>query len=284
MQKYNELQQFTWNQQKGLTHDAWRFYHKNGFLVVNHFVAEQTCQKLKKQAFKIAQDQQQQETVVFSTTHRQHDKSRYFMESANDIRCFYEELAVAKDGALTKQKQQAINKIGHALHRFDPVFKQFVEGNSIKQLISQLPLVSPKMIQSMVIFKQPYIGGEVGCHQDATFLYTEPSSVIGLWFALEDATVDNGCLHAIPGGHQQGLAMRYCNQNGEMQMVELQNIQWELNAAIPLEVKQGSLIILHGLLPHFSEQNYSSRSRLALTFHLIDTQCNYLADNWLQSV
>ena len=46
----------------------------------------------------------------------------------------------------------------------------------------------------MYIFKQPHIGGEVGCHQDATFLYTDPITVTGFWFAIEDATLENGCL------------------------------------------------------------------------------------------
>ncbi len=57
----------------------------------------------------------------------------------------------------------------------------------------------------MYIFKQPLIGGEVGCHQDATFLYTDPMTVTGFWFAIEDATLDNGCLWAAPGGHRGPL-------------------------------------------------------------------------------
>ena len=40
----------------------------------------------------------------------------------------------------------------------------------------------------MYIFKQPRIGGEVVCHQDSTFLYTEPESAIGFWLAIEDQT------------------------------------------------------------------------------------------------
>jgi phytanoyl-CoA hydroxylase len=55
----------------------------------------------------------------------------------------------------------------------------------------------------MYIFKQPGIGGEVGCHQDATFLYTDPITVTGFWFAIEDATLENGCLWAAPGGHRE---------------------------------------------------------------------------------
>ena len=67
----------------------------------------------------------------------------------------------------------------------------------------------------MYIFKPPEIGGEVLCHQDATYLHTEPASVVGLWFALEDATCENGCLWALPGGHKQGLKSRF-RRDGEV--------------------------------------------------------------------
>ena len=61
----------------------------------------------------------------------------------------------------------------------------------------------------MYIFKQPKIGGEVACHQDSTFLYNEPINIAGLWLALEDATIENGCLWAIPAGHGLGLKSRW---------------------------------------------------------------------------
>ena len=70
---------------------------------------------------------------------------------------------------------------------------------------ADLGLVDALALQSMYIFKQPHIGGEVGCHQDATFLYTDPMTVTGFWFAIEDATLENGCLWAAPGGHRGPL-------------------------------------------------------------------------------
>ena len=57
--------------------------------------------------------------------------------------------------------------------------------------------------------QQPRIGGEVRPHQDSTFLRTEPPSVVGLWWALEDSTRQNGCLWALPGIHTQGVARRF---------------------------------------------------------------------------
>ena len=44
-------------------------------------------------------------------------------------------------------------------------------------------LTKPLLLQSMMIFKHAHIGGEVNCHQDSTFLYTEPMSVVGIWLA-----------------------------------------------------------------------------------------------------
>lgn len=53
--------------------------------------------------------------------------------------------------------------------------------------------------------QQPGIGGVVGPHQDGTFLYTQPQSVTGFWWALEDCTTENGCLWAVPGSHNCAL-------------------------------------------------------------------------------
>ena len=51
----------------------------------------------------------------------------------------------------------------------------------------------------MYIFKQPRIGDKVIPHQDGSYLYTEPLKVVGIWIALEDCTLENGCLQFIPG-------------------------------------------------------------------------------------
>ena len=51
----------------------------------------------------------------------------------------------------------------------------------------------------MLIFKQPFVGGEVVPHQDSCFVATDPLSCVGIWLALEDATRENGCLWTLPG-------------------------------------------------------------------------------------
>ena len=56
-------------------------------------------------------------------------------------------------------------------------------------------------------WQQPGIGGEVVPHQDNSFLYTDPPTCTGLWLALEDATITNGCLWAIPGSQKSNILL-----------------------------------------------------------------------------
>ena len=180
---------------------------------------------------------------VFTTREQSRTTDDYFLGSANDIRFFFEEDAFDKYGRLRQDKQQSINKIGHAQHRLDPIYRAFSEELALSELVRKAGIDQPLALQSMHIFKQPRIGGEVGLHQDATFLYSEPLSVLGLWFALEDATVDNGCLWALPGAHRLGLERRYHRSGQSFAFEELTSITWPDEDAVPLEVEAGTLIV-----------------------------------------
>ena len=146
--------------------------------------------------------------------------------------------------------------------------------------MDKLGVQDPLLLQSMYIFKQAHIGGEVTCHQDSTFLRTEPLSCVGFWFALQDATLENGCLHVIPGRPKLKQHFHYRDQ--ELTMDILDDSPWPMEKAIPLEVPQGTLVVLDGLLPHFSGANCSAQSRHAYTLHIISGASHYPADNWLQ--
>jgi phytanoyl-CoA hydroxylase len=259
-------------------------YERDGFLVIENFAGHEECERLKRRAEELVRDFDPRGVVsIFSTREQTRSSDDYFLDSGDKVRFFFEEDAFAPDGGLRYDKRRSINKIGHALHDLDPVFDAFSRRTELAAVCADLGYAEPLLLQSMYIFKQPNIGGEVTCHQDATFLYTAPPSVTGFWFALEDATQDNGCMWAIPGGHKLGLKKRFVRAAGGGTKFEtLDDSPWPESMQAPLEVSQGAMIILHGLLPHLSYVNRSSKSRHAYTLHVIDGACEYPADNWLR--
>ena len=259
-------------------------YNEHGFLVLEDFADHGSCDRLRNRAEELVREFDPAEVVsIFSTREQNRLTDEYFLNSGEKIRFFFEENAFLPDGQLRFEKEKSINKIGHALHDLDPVFDHFSRSQKVRDVAAAIGLANALLVQSMYIFKQPNIGGEVTCHQDSTFIYTEPTEIAGLWFALEDATKENGCLWAIPGGQKRGLKSRWLRSPEDRMEFQVFDAEpWPEDELIPLEVAKGSLILLHGLLPHRSLENRSDRSRHAYTLHLIPADASYPADNWLQ--
>lgn len=258
-------------------------FERNGYLIMPGFADNTACDALQERmADLVLAFEPGEVATIFSTTEKTHAQDAYFLESGDKIRFFFEEEAFDERGQLRQEKEASINKVGHALHDLDPVFDRFSRAPALAELAKEVGLRAPLLLQSMYIFKQPRIGGEVICHQDATFLHTEPLSVVGFWFALEDATKENGCLWALPGGHKGPLRSRFVRHDQGTKMLALDPTPLPTEGLVPLEVERGSLIVLHGLLPHWSAPNRSKSSRHAYALHVIDGDTTYNQDNWLQ--
>ncbi len=261
------------------------FFHNNGYLLLPQFKQASEVAALRQWAVDVvdAFDASRVKSI-FTTQDQSRTVDDYFMTSATNISCFFEEEAFDAAGQLKQPKAQSINKIGHAMHDLDPLVSAFSRGPKLAALAHSLGLAQPQIWQSMVIFKQPRIGGEVGWHQDATFFETDPITVTTFWFALEDATLQNGCLWVQPGGHRGPLRERFVKTQGNRAAMEsIETAPWPTEqSAVPLEAKAGDLILLHGLLPHYSAPNRSPRSRMAFTLHVTDASSAYSPRNWLQ--
>ena len=265
-----------------LNKEMLNFWNDNGYLIIEDFKTHQECDELIQRSKELIEEQDfNNQQSVFDTVSQSHNDDNYFLESGDKIRFFFEEKANLDEENVKTNKQYIVNKIGHALHDLDDKFIAFSKNEQLDQIARAIGFQDPLLLQSMYIFKQPKIGGEVVCHQDSTFLITEPESTVGFWFALEDANKDNGCLQVASGGHKGPLRKLFKRENNQMKMEELSNEPFPETDTF-VEVKKGTLVLLHGRLPHYSCENKSPNSRHAYTIHAIDGKSKYLDYNWLQ--
>jgi phytanoyl-CoA hydroxylase len=267
-----------------LTPEMVEAYRQAGVLILEDFVSREACAELRARTQELVDEFDPAEVHgVFSTTSQEQLNDAYFIESGGEIRFFLENDAFDDAGQLRDTKENCLNKMGHAMHDLDPVFEKFSHSAALAEIVNRLGNSDPAIIQSMYIFKPPRIGGEVVCHQDSTYIYTEPESCIGFWFALEDATTENGCMHFIPGQHKEPLKARnYRSGENSLTTEVLDSDPWPEHRKVAAPARAGTLVIFDGRSPHMSGPNVSDKSRHAYTLHIIDQRCHYPAENWLQ--
>ena len=108
--------------------------------------------------------------------------------------------------------------------------------------------------------KPPFHGAEKPWHQDtAYFDYTPLGGVIGVWIALDEATVENGCMQVIPGSHLDGPAKHY-----HVRDCQLEDGGVRVDRAVVVPLKPGGALFFSGLIHHGTPPNTSGDRRRAL--------------------
>ncbi|EPE05653.1 phytanoyl- dioxygenase [Ophiostoma piceae UAMH 11346] len=304
---------------QGLTPEQVASFERDGYLIVPDALPPAALDALLKETQRLLEEDFTLEghpLTKFQTggdDGEEHVGDEYFLGSGDQVRFFLEENAFnPATGKLSKPKERAVNKIGHYLHALNPVFaditkstpssEKFAGSVPVAPIARSLGFRDPRCLQSMIICKQPEIGGAVPPHQDSTFLYTDPPSAVGFWYALEDATATNGCLSFWPGSHKTapvrnrlmrkaGGGTHITPNPGPQFPTELQspaNViepsdEDDASKYVMGEVKAGSLVLIHGNTLHKSEKNLSDKGRIIYTFHVIEGEGTvYDEKNWLQ--
>ena len=252
-------------------------YSQNGYLVLPNMISHFEIAKLKRRAFEHIESWKPTSHPIFTTDQASRVFDDYFMKSAYHISFFLEESVKPP----VTDKHNSINKIGHALHDLDNLFRKFSYRSEFKKIFQDLGYAKPQIVQSQYILKAPKIGGYVKAHQDNSYIITEPKSCTGIWVALEDAGQNNACLYAVPGSHSIGTRVLWQKmKNGEMKYSN--SYEYSMEGGVCLEVKAGTVILLNGDLVHWSDQNLSDKSRHAYTMHVVEGEFKWSEKNWLQ--
>jgi phytanoyl-CoA hydroxylase len=260
-------------------------FRAQGFLLLENVFSPTDIESVRSAALQIVDGfDATRHRSVFTTRDRDTGRDEYFLQSAEAVYCFLEEGAVDENGELNRPKELAINKIGHAMHDLVPEFTAFCRLPIIGKVLRDIGYHTPVLWQTMYIFKQPGIGGEVRWHQDASYLNSSAPGVTGIWIAIEDATRDNGCLWMRPGQHHSPLReiyeMDWSSRTGRL--TALDDTPWSTGEAVAVEVAAGSAVLFHDHMPHFSSENRSDRSRHAFTLHVAESGADWSPKNWLQ--
>jgi len=297
-----------------------QFFDRNGFIHIPGFAGESEINGMKQQMEDLANKEWDPaaKTSVFRTDHGQtkaQGSDDYFLSSASRVHFFAEKDATNDDGSLKPEfannKMAALNKAGHAMHIIPGAFRDYTTSKKVKDLVRELGWKDPIIPQSMYIFKQAKVGGEVTSHQDSTFLFTEPrQTCLGLWLALDESTLENGCLWVRPGSHKEPVRRKFIRNpahfgveaiqsrrnealgdTSQPQMVfeqlveDADTVPWEGklpegsfprceglfgNGFLPVQCKSGDLLAFCGELDHLSLPNCSEKQRHTFQLHLVD--------------
>lgn len=157
----------------------------------------------------------------------------------------------------------------HFPHKLSLKMRDMLSHPAIVQALTTVVAPDVKCMQSMLFLKAAGKPGQAW-HQDEDYIPTRDRSLIGAWIALDDATVENGCLWVIPSSHKPGVLWKQ-EWHGDKSFdcsFESRGFPYTTADEVPVEVKRGSIVFFNGYTLHRSLPNRAkSGFRRALVNH-----------------
>ena len=226
-----------------ITQSGIESYQQNGFLIVENAINKELVNQIKKETLRI------------------------FKGELGNIDGIKENNTSVSDYDILK-KYLCI----HFPHKLSDLIKQTLVHPSITNILTKIIGPDVKAMQSMLFVKGPGKRGQ-SWHQDEYYIPTRDRSLTGVWIALDDADLNNGCMWMIPGSHRPAIIYPKEKYTGK-EFAESQSINVSsdlLKKRLPVVVKAGSVVFFDGYILHSSGRNRSTdRFRRALVFHYMN--------------
>ena len=169
---------------------------------------------------------------------------------------------VAVEGMSPEEKQDYVRKFMSFVD-YDERLNELAHHPLLLALVERLIGEVPVLFQSMALLKPPRLGRDKPWHQDHAYFQLElDAKVVGCWIALDDATIENGCMVIAPGSHLKGPVVHFRRRDWQICDTDVDN-----SGSVAVPLKPGGLLIFQSLLHHGTPPNYSGLRRRALQFH-----------------
>lgn len=169
---------------------------------------------------------------------------------------------VAIEDMSVEEKQDYVRKFMSFVD-YDERLNELAHHPLLLALVERLIGEAPVLFQSMALLKPPRLGRDKPWHQDAAYFQIElDAKVVGCWIALDEATIENGCMVIAPGSHLNGPVVHFRRRDWQICDTDVDN-----SGAVAVPLKPGGLLIFQSLLHHGTPPNDSGLRRRALQFH-----------------
>ena len=156
----------------------------------------------------------------------------------------------------------------------DDRFRELGLHENIRSMLTQILGPDIKMFRNSLLMKPPEVGSAKGMHQDSPYWPIEPMDLCSCWFTLDDATLENGCMAVIPGGHKLG-ALPHVHVTDDY-VVDEQH--YDASEMVMEPMPAGSGLFFHSLLPHYTAPNRSNAWRRAIALSYMSATSKYTGD------
>jgi ectoine hydroxylase-related dioxygenase (phytanoyl-CoA dioxygenase family) len=156
------------------------------------------------------------------------------------------------------------------LHR-DAAFYDWIASPEVTSIAASIIGPDVDCFLSQFIFKNPGAWGQPW-HQDSHYFAFEPARpIVGLWLAVTEATLDNGCLHVLPGSQREPVHEHVDDRRPGANLGYREIVDHDMSGAIPVLMDPGDLLVFDSHLMHRSTDNASDGIRAAMVFHCAAT-------------
>ena len=220
-------------------------YEEEGYFVVEDFLTQQELQRLRQRTIDIAEGR-----VGFPVEN------------------------IELEPGAVQQNAETVRKINGCAEN-DPVFLAHAQNERILDLVEALIGSDVKLFGSQTFMKPPG-GVEKPYHQDSAYFFIEPMALVTCWVALDDVTLENGCMWVVPGSHRLGvLDHSQAWQVGDRVDKRVPESAFAGHTEVPITMKAGSCSFHHSLILHKSNANHTQHPRRGAAVHYMSARSRW---------